>query len=270
MERKKTLNDEEREQAKLRLNEAWHYLSMKGLFKGKTEAAFYIGCTPSNFSGALSGRDGVLTLKFMQRFAGKFRDIFNDKWLLKGEGEMLRNGNKACSVATANNSPNAVVNASYNGNILISDGVQMPNSYGDTPVIERNWKPVVPASMAKMFDYDVMANINQQNAMKVERLYSGTAKLDIWHYVTDNDLYPFYQKGDCLGLKAYEPGDHRIRTGNVYVVDTKRDGLIVRRFRLDSNGDFVSYTFNDADPQNFMIPKDDVIRVYSVVLMFRY
>ena len=29
-------------------------------------------------------------------------------------------------------------------------------------------------------------------------------------------------------------------------------------------------TFSDSDPQVFVIPKEDVIRVYSVVLMFRY
>ena len=164
-----------------------------------------------------------------------------------------------------------MVNAAYNGNITVADSENTnQNIYGDSPDDERKWCPVVPASMAKQGNFDIMGHISKQMGGTFERLYSGTACLDIWHYVTDNDLYPFYQKGDCLGLKAYEPGDHRIKTGNVYVIDTKRDGLIFRRFRLLENGDFESYTFNESDPQIFVIPKEDVIRVFSVVLMFRY
>ena len=129
---------------------------------------------------------------------------------------------------------------------------------------------MVPTSMAKTPGFDILGHISKQMGGGFERLYSGTAPVDVWHYVTDNDLYPYYQKGDCLGLKAYATGDRRIKTGNVYVVDTNRDGFIFRRFRLLENGDFESYTFNESDPQSYVIPQEDIIRVYSVVLMFRY
>ena len=146
----------------------------------------------------------------------------------------------------------------------------MPNKYGDSLTEKRRWCPVIPTSMAKQPDFDIFGHITKQIGGSLERLYSGTAPVDVWHYVTDNDLYPHYQKGDCLGLKAYEKEDRRIKTGNNYVVDTKRDGLIFRRFRLLDNGDFESYTFSETDPQSYIIPKGDVIRIYSVVLMFRY
>ena len=124
--------------------------------------------------------------------------------------------------------------------------------------------------MTKQRDFDIFGHITKQIGGNLERLYAGTAPVDIWHYVTDNDLYPHYQKGDCLGLKAYDIEDRRIKTGNVYVVDTNRDGFVFRRFRKLDNGDFESYTFNESDPQAYVIPQEDVIRVYSVVLMFRY
>lgn len=266
------------ENAPMRIVEAIHYLIKQGNYKNQEEIANEIGCTPSNLSGFKKGRDGVLTENMLIRFAQTFRSTINKDWVLFGDGEMIIKSaediQKASTVvnqAWANNSPNAMVNAAYNGNITVADSEKTnQNIYGDSPEDERRWCPVVPASMAKQGNFDIMGHISKQMGGTFERLYSGTACLDIWHYVTDNDLYPFYQKGDCLGLKAYEPGDHRIKTGNVYVIDTKRDGLITRRFRLDENQDFVSYTFNESDPQIFVIPKEDVIRVFSVVLMFRY
>ena len=266
------------ENAPMRIVEAIHYLIKQGNYKNQEEIANEIGCTPSNLSGFKKGRDGVLTENMLIRFAQTFRSTINKDWVLFGDGEMIIKSaddiQKASTVvnqAWANNSPNAMVNAAYNGNITVADSEKTnQNIYGDRPEDERKWCPVVPASMAKQGNFDIMGHISKQMGGTFERLYSGTACLDIWHYVTDNDLYPFYQKGDCLGLKAYEPGDHRIKTGNVYVIDTKRDGLIFRRFRLLENGDFESYTFNESDPQIFVIPKEDVIRVFSVVLMFRY
>ena len=266
------------ENAPMRIVEAIHYLIKQGNYKNQEEIANEIGCTPSNLSGFKKGRDGVLTENMLIRFAQTFRSTINKDWVLFGDGEMIIKSaddiQKASTVvnqAWANNSPNAMVNAAYNGNITVADSEKTTqNIYGDRPEDERKWCPVVPASMAKQGNFDIMEHISKQMGGTFERLYSGTACLDIWHYVTDNDLYPFYQKGDCLGLKAYEPGDHRIKTGNVYVIDTKRDGLIFRRFRLLENGDFESYTFNESDPQIFVIPKEDVIRVFSVVLMFRY
>ena len=266
------------ENAPMRIVEAIHYLIKQGNYKNQEEIANEIGCTPSNLSGFKKGRDGVLTENMLIRFAQTFRSTINKDWVLFGDGDMIIKSaddiQKASTVvnqAWANNSPNAMVNAAYNGNITVADSENTKrNKYGDSPDDERRWCPVVPASMAKQGNFDIMGHISKQIGGTFERLYSGTACLDIWHYVTDNDLYPFYQKGDCLGLKAYELRDRRIKTGNVYVVDTNRDGFIFRRFRLLENGDFESYTFNESDPQSYVIPQEDIIRVYSVVLMFRY
>ena len=266
------------ENAPMRVAEALHYLIKEGNYKNQEEIAKEIGCTASNLSGIKKGRERVLTENLLMRFAQTFRSTINKDWVLFGDGDMLiksaddiQRASTVVNQAWANNSPNAMVNAAYNGNITVSEGENTKrNKYGDSPDEERRWCPVVPASMAKQGNFDIMGHISKQMGGTFDRLYSGTACLDIWHYVTDNDLYPFYQKGDCLGLKAYDIDDRRIKTGNVYVIDTKRDGLITRRFKLDENQDFVSYTFNDSDPQIFVIPKEDVIRVFSVVLMFRY
>lgn len=266
------------ENAPMRIVEALHYLIKQGNYKNQEEIAKEIGCTASNLSGFKKGREGVLTENLLMRFAQTFRNTINKDWMLFGDGDMIiksaddiQRASTVVNQAWANNSPNAMVNAAYNGNITVSEGENTKrNKYGDSPNDERRWCPVVPASMARQGNFDIMGHVTKQISGSMERLYAGTAPIDVWHYVTDNDLYPFYQKGDCLGLKAYELRDRRIKTGNVYVVDTNRDGFIFRRFRLLENGDFESYTFNESDPQSYVIPQEDIIRVYSVVLMFRY
>lgn len=257
-----------------RIRAAFDYLQYKGYVKSLTELAQQLHRNYSSLSTLMSGQRGV-SVKLLRDMNRRY-PIFNYDWIEFGEGEMLKDTELAkngINQALANNSPNAIVNASYNGNIIVSDkntNDVVPNHYGDSPNDERRWCPVVPTSMARQGNFDIMGHVTKQIGGNMERLYAGTAPIDVWHYVTDNDLYPFYQKGDCLGLKAYELEDRRIKTGNVYVVDTKRDGFIFRRFRLLENGDFESYTFNESDPQCYVIPQEDIIRVYSVVLMFRY
>ena len=261
-----------------RIWDAYNYLVDEGKVNSVTDLAEKINRNYTSVTTIINGSRSV-TPRIIADMNRYFGYPFNHEWIMTGKGDMLANKSaddiqKASTVvnqAWANNSPNAMVNAAYNGNITVSESENTKrNKYGDSPDEERRWCPVVPTSMARQGNFDIMGHVSKQIGGSMERLYAGTAPIDVWHYVTDNDLYPFYQKGDCLGLKAYDIDDRRIKTGNVYVVDTNRDGFIFRRFRLLGNGDFESYTFNESDPQSYIIPQEDIIRVYSVVLMFRY
>ena len=260
-----------------RIWDAYNYLIDTNKVKNVADLSEKLHRDYTNVVSIINGKRGV-TPKIILDMNSYFGQPFNREWIIDGVGEMLVNpteiiqrASTAINQAWATNSPNAIVNAAYNGNVTVSEsGNIIPNKYGDSPEEERRWCPVVPTSMARQGNFDIMGYVTKQIGGSMERLYAGTAPIDVWHYVTDNDLYPFYQKGDCLGLKAYDIDDRRIKTGNVYVVDTNRDGFIFRRFRLLENGDFESYTFNESDPQTYIIPQEDIIRVYSVVLMFRY
>lgn len=260
-----------------RIWDAYNYLIDTNKVKNVADLSEKLRRDYTNVVSIINGKRAV-TPKIILDMNSCFGQPFNREWIIDGEGDMLANSaetiqkaSTAINQAWATNSPNAIVNAAYNGNVTVSEsGNIIPNKYGDSPEEERRWCPVVPTSMAKQPDFDIFGHLSKQIGGNLERLYAGTAPVDIWHYVTDNDLYPHYQKGDCLGLKAYDAEDRRIKTGNVYVVDTNRDGFVFRRFRKLENGDFESYTFNESDPQTYVIPQEDIIRVYSVVLMFRY
>lgn len=236
-----------------RFRMAVEYLLQEGVICDIEDLCLRMCVSTKKIEGILSG--DMPTNDFLMKFHKVFNCTLNIEWLTSGIGEMVNRQEEDYKLPIERD---------------ILSGDVVPNHYGDSPNEKRRWCPVVPASMARQGNFDIMGHVTKQIGGNMERLYAGTAPIDVWHYVDTNDLYPHYQKGDCLGLKAYDKGDMRIKTGDIYVVDTMRDGMITRRFRINEDGDLVSYNYNDSDPQEFIIPKDDVIRVYKMVLMFRY
>ena len=225
------------------------------------EVALAMGVSTSYINAILNNRKAI-----GKKVAEKLSNLYglSASWLLTGEGEMLKT-----SVVNHN-----VVHGDANNSIVgDNNNVSMPrpNKYGDSPDVERRWAPVIPQSYAHMPDFDILGHIQKQmTGGNVEKLYSGTANIDIWHYLDDEALAPYYRRGDCLGLKAYPIGDLRIIPGELYAVDSKRDGLIVRLLRWSENGDILACCTNKPDYDDFAIPTSDIIRIYKKVLRFSY
>ena len=202
-----------------------------------------------------------------KKVADKLSNLYglSASWLLTGEGEMLRNVTNITHNVVHGNANNSIVGDNNNVSML------RPNKYGDSPNEERKWAPVIPQSYAHMPDFDIMGHITKQmTGGDIEKLYSGTANVDVWHYITDDALEPYYRRGDCLGLKAYEKDDLRIIPGELYAVDTKRDGLIVRILYNTDSGDLLAKCTNKPAYDDFVIPRSDVIRIFKKVLRFSY
>ena len=225
------------------------------------EVALAMGVSTSYINAILNNRKAI-----GKKVAEKLSNLYglSASWLLTGEGEMLKS-----TVVNHN-----VVHGDANNSIVgDNNNVSMPrpNKYGDSPDVERRWAPVIPQSYAHMPDFDILGHIHKQmTGGNVEKLYSGTANIDIWHYLDDEALAPYYRRGDCLGLKAYPIGDLRIIPGELYAVDSKRDGLIVRLLRWSENGDILACCTNKPDYDDFAIPTSDIIRIYKKVLRFSY
>lgn len=236
------------------------YMKVKGL--NDNQVTLSCGLSQGLLGQARTGKSD-LGSKTIDKILNFYQDL-SRVWLLTGEGEMLKS-----SVVNHN-----VVHGDANNSIVGDNntvGYDVPNKYGDSPDKERNWAPVISPSVAHMPDFDIMGHVTKQlMGGSVERLYSGTANIDVWHYVDDDALLPYYRRGDCLGLKAYPKGDLRIIPGEVYAVDTYRDGLIVRILRLDDSGEILACCTNKTDYQDFQIPKSDIIRIYKKVLRFSY
>lgn len=75
---------------KERFNRAFAYLRGEQIIKGQKDLAEKLGATPGNISKALSGDKSALTNNLMKRFCAAFPGMFNLRWLILGEGNMLQ------------------------------------------------------------------------------------------------------------------------------------------------------------------------------------
>lgn len=72
------------------IKEAYNYLKYKKIVANMQELANKIGAQRTSVSAALNGNGEYLTPSFCKRFNQAFSGIFNEVWLLTGEGEMLK------------------------------------------------------------------------------------------------------------------------------------------------------------------------------------
>ena len=72
------------------IKEAYNYLKYKKIVANMQELANKIGAQRTSVSAALNGNEEYLTPSFCKRFNQAFSGIFNEVWLLTGEGEMLK------------------------------------------------------------------------------------------------------------------------------------------------------------------------------------
>ena len=226
------------------------------------DVAEAMGVSASYINAVLNNRKSI-----GKKVAEKLSNLYglSASWLLTGEGEMTKN------VSTINHN---VVHGDANNSIVGDNntvGYDVPNKYGDSPSIERKWAPVIPPSLVNKPNLDIYMHITNHSVGSVyDRFYSGTADVDMFYYLNDDALEPYYRRGDYLGLKAYEKGYLRIIPGEVYGVDTYNDGMIVRILYNNEEGDFLACCTNKPAYQDFVIPKGDVIRLYKKVLRFSY
>lgn len=73
---------------KERFNKAYNFLKYEGVIKKQEDVAKAMGAAQSNVSGALKGKESVLTDNFLTRFSRAFKQI-SLNWLLEEQGPML-------------------------------------------------------------------------------------------------------------------------------------------------------------------------------------
>lgn len=108
---------------KERFNRAFAYLRGEQIIKGQKDLAEKLGATPGNISKALSGDKSALTNNLMKRFCAAFPGMFNLRWLILGEGNMLQsaeNGSRDTqNVKVDNSTTNEIERLKNENEVLI-------------------------------------------------------------------------------------------------------------------------------------------------------
>lgn len=251
---------------------AYEHLRSLGLAHKHRDVADATRKHPSNVAKFLNGSKSP-TVPFVRDFNKAYGNMFNELWLLRGEGEML-----AKQPTIVNNGNNAIVGVhhiegsiNYNGKqenaaeaiktaILGTKGVCATKT-------RKEYSPIIPYHIAGLPNYDVMDYIN--NNTDANTLYSGDLDIDAWYYIPDESLSPKFDKGDCLGVKSLPRESKTIISGMLYVIDTVSNGMIAR-FLFGAEDGFIGKSGNNEEYPDVFIPYSDVIRIYKKIVMFRY
>ena len=192
------------------------------------------GASASNVSSALSGVETVLTDKFMSRFNESFGGLFNDEWLLSGEGEMLKDGSMPRPKSSNDGTPEAATT------VLLLPVYAQGGSLND-----------------------FVASVNEYDC---ERVVSPICGVDFAMQVSGDSMAPEYPNGSRVFIKKINERAF-IEWGKTYVLDTCNGTVIKRIVPSDKDG-YVRCISINPDPvyAPFEVSLSDVFGMYKVLL----
>lgn len=224
----------------------------------------------ANLPNGFVGKIKNLTEKRYEQIAKAYPDL-NMVWLLTGEGSMLRD-DVPQPLAQQNNhhSPGARMENNYymhggkDGGMEAAQNLEIKTTAEDA-------KPIIPSYMYQMPNYDIYNNVlNNIQGLELLNVKAFMNQIDMIYRVQDNSMTPTFTNGDLLGIRKL-PSSEQIVNGDYYVVDTKPHGMRLR-ILIEHNE---SYTMRATDANrerytDFEVAKQDIISIFTVVLMFRH
>ncbi len=208
------------------------YFSEIGM--SQLEAAEKLGVQQAAVSNQLNGRS------FGKNSAAKWNAAFGFRtnWLLTGEGPMFDPQDK------------------YTG----TEGY----NYEDHPELNHDDDiPVVPSRLFRAPDIDIYDYVT--TSPNVDRLppVPHFQKHDLFARCPGDAMAPRIQRGYLLALRRLEPGTPIIN-GEIYAVDTKSNGMFVRK--VTDNGDSLTFVAEDAEQYpEFTLPTDEISNIFRLV-----
>ena len=163
--------------------------------------------------------------------------------------------------------PKNVVNVENATGSIVTGGDNSGNVYNGVKDKSEK-KPIIPDSIVSTPNLDVLEYVKDNN-VEYSNVIVEDIPISIWHRVDDNALNPDMRRGDMIGLLSYNKGKENVIPGKVYAVDTYSNGIVVRYLYPTDDGYLAKSNDKDNYP-DFIINKDDVIRIYRQMLMVRY
>ena len=289
---------------KERLNEAVRYLKYKGIVKTQDNIASKMGAARGNVSSALSGKKGVLTDQFIQRFYKAFPQ-FSYQWLLFGTGDMLESTGKTAKDRIREVLKMESVSLQTLGersgedfeslqyyldkdkeptdeaiqrfcNALHVNKEWIKSGNGDIyrtktiaeKTLDNEIKPRLPMNV---YGHGICEYLNgtMRNMCDGRPLIKQFPEYDFTLVLNDDSMAPKYWKGDEIALRKVDILDFNyIEWGHEYVIDTMKLGP---RFKIiyEKESSLVLRSCDMERYPDFLVPKSEVYAIYRVVGMIR-
>lgn len=215
-------------------NKIKDYFTETGL--KQCDVACILDVTQSAVSNQLSGRPfGVNAAKKWSKTFG-----FSKLWLMTGEGIMFEHKGPS--------------------NILDGDKIEImgPKHHYDDEI------PVIPAWLFRAPNINIYEHVindpNVETLPKVQHF----GDFDIYARCPGDAMFPKICKGTLMALSKMDHND-KIINGNIYVVDTYSQGMILRKILNNNDGTWLCVPVNKDQFEPFEISRNDVINVFKVV-----
>lgn len=192
--------------------------------------------------------------------------LLNAKWLLTGEGEMLKPQQPSVQQTNYNGNNNYVVGS---GNCVQCSECGADVQTLEAEEVER--APIVPATLARAPQTDVLEAV-QERIGKLELAPVGVidTPVSLWYRVQDESVCPKYEIGDLIGLWAYPKGEEDPIPGKLYGINTLTNGLIIRKLLPMEDGGYIARAVNREEYPDYKIKASNIVQIYKIMLMVRF
>lgn len=223
--------------AQIRLNKAYDYLKFKKIIKVQKDVAERMGATRPNVSNALSGKEEYLTNSFLKRFGDAFSNTISTKWLLTGEGEMLRtDAPDVVSVSEDTPPPQLIPAPPGKGLPLIP-----------LPAMAGFLKGAADIDPNEIEWYFVPAFRDCQFLIRVK----------------GESMSPRYLSGDIVACREVQDTGTFFQWGKTYVLDTDQ-GVVIKRVRPSEKGNHILCVSDNPEYDPFDVP---VTSIYHLAIV---
>ncbi len=209
------------------------YFSEIGM--SQTEAAEKLGVQQAAVSNQLNGRT------FGKNSAAKWNAAFGFRinWLLTGEGSMFDPADRG-----------------YDEKIK-------RNFQTKHELSRENGIPVIPSSLFRVPEIDIYEYVTNSPSMDRLPPVPHFQPHDVFASCPGDAMAPRLYRGCLMALKKM-PNDSPIINGEIYAVDTRSNGMFVRR--LTRNDDTLTFVAENKESfPDFELPFSDIISIFRVV-----
>ena len=123
--------------------------------------------------------------------------------------------------------------------------------------------PVIPARLFRAPEINIFEYVMNSSAVEKIPPVPHFQKHDLFATCPGDAMAPRICRGYLLALRRM-PKESTIINGEVYVVDTKSNGMFLRKI-VDLGGSLRFIAENQTDFPDFELPYDDIINVFRVV-----
>lgn len=230
------------------------------------ELAKKIGVNPQNFYDVLKDRTKGLSENIRTRIKSYYPEI-SEQWLITGRGDMILAHPQVLSGGNYNiQAVNSHV-SQINGPSVVkppiedAEAVEICSETGVQEGEPIKFVPVIPPKIAQSAEEDIWAYVNSNRVPRtpvVEQL----PVYDTAYRIKSDAMAPRLRAGDYVALRYIGPHP-KILNGEVYAVDLKTSGLVVRELINQPEG--YKLRARQERYEDDCVTYEDVMGVYEVV-----